>query len=222
MTVKVYDATAECFDGRYTRVDSNEQSIIWIHRIGPSVGTTAAQIARFFVSGKGVSYTGGNMPYTYVNTDERVEQALPLDERGAHARRWGNTHGVGFAQVGDFNKKAPHAAQWERAVDVCADLLPSLTMHSLKGEAFIPWHLRRTIPVFGHGEVPAAYGSASGKQQPNGPYACPGRYWSMDEFREDVKLELERRAAARLKALGHRFTGHKDPGEEQPPPGLLC
>ncbi len=203
---KIFDYTAECYDGKYSRIEFGELSLVWIHRIGPGIGSSAVEIARFFTKGEGRKYTGGNMAYSYVNTADQVQQALSLDERGAHARRWGNAHGIGFAQLGDFNKQAPTPEQWERAVDVCADLVPWLSTHSAKMWSLLPEHLRDELPVVGHGEVPAAYGVTSGKEQPHGSDACPGRYWDMDEFRYDVGAVVRERAAVNMLALGHRFT----------------
>lgn len=205
---RIFDYTRACYDGIYRRNDLDNHSLIFIHRIGPGIGVDAVEIARFFVKGEGRKYTGHNMPYHYVNTEDQVQQALPLDERGAHARRWGNTYGIGFAQLGDFNQHTPAAAQWSRAVDVCADLVHTLNTHSAKMLALLPKHLRTDIPIVGHGEVPAAYGAQSGKEHPHGDNACPGRYWNMDEFRRDVEIVMKQRAGEHLTRHGHRFSGH--------------
>lgn len=203
---KVFDYTKECFDGDYGRFNISPPSMIWIHRIGPGIGSSAVDIARFFISGEGKSYTGGNMAYHYINTPEQVQQALPLDECGAHARRWGNAFGYGVAQLGNFNKHAPNVDQWNRAVDLCADLIPRLVIHSTRMWSLLPEHLRNEIPVVGHGEVPAAYGATSGKEQPHGTEACPGRLWNMDEFRYDVRTIMLERANNSLHEFGHSFT----------------
>lgn len=205
---KVFDYTADCYDGKYQRIDDKGMSLIWIHRIGPGIGTNAVEIARFFIKGEGKSYTGGQMAYHYINTLDQIQQALPLDEKGAHARRWGNAFGLGFAQVGDFNKVEPRPEQWNRAVDMCADMVPGLSRHSAKTWSLLPRHLKSELPIVGHGEVPGSYGSTSGKEQPNGSDACPGRLWNMDEFREDVEAILQQRTGERLTELGHTFTAH--------------
>ena len=206
---KVFDYTAEAADGNYERIDLGDLSLLWIHRIGPGIGASVVEIARAFRDrrpGKAGSYTGGNMPYTFVNTPDQLQQALPLDEKGAHARRWGNMHGIGFAQLGDFNKQPPDVEQWQRAVDLCAELVPWLSEHSQRMFDKLPTYLRHELPVVGHGEVPGAYGTNSGKEQPNGAAACPGKYWSMDEFRQDVAAVMKQRAGMRLTDLGVRFT----------------
>lgn len=179
---------------------------IWIHRIGVSIGADAIAVARYFSSGRGARYTGGNVPYHYLGTYHQVEQLLPLDVRGAHARRWGNAWGIGFAQHGDFRAHPPSADQWRRAVDVCADLIPGLSPLPAELRDVLPQHLKWGVPVLGHGEVPATFGTNTGKDQPDGAYACPGRLWDMREFRSDVQAELRRRTAARLGELGHRLT----------------
>jgi hypothetical protein len=205
---KIFDYTADCFDGDYSKVDFDSQSIIWIHRIGPGIGSNAVEIAKFFTHGEGRQYTNGNMAYSYINTAEQIQQALPLDDKGAHARRWGNAHGIGFAQIGDFNKQAPSEEQWNRAVDFCADVVPWLSSHSSKMHSLLPGHLEFEIPVIGHGEVSEAYGEDSGKAQPDGLHACPGRLWDMEEFRRDVETMMREKAAQQMADLGHRFTRH--------------
>ena len=148
------------------------------------------------------------MAYALVNTFEQVQMALPLDELGAHARRFGNMYGIGFAQIGDFNKHPPPADQWERAVDVCVDIEPLLAKHTAAMWKRLPEHLRDELPIVGHGEVPGAYGVDSGKEQPHGKEACPGRYWNMDEFRYDVRAARRQRAGEGMAVDGYRFTGH--------------
>ncbi|MCG8433512.1 MAG: peptidoglycan recognition protein family protein [Gammaproteobacteria bacterium] len=204
--IRLIDRVDECADGDYDAVDLDKVSLIWIHRIGRSAGSSAAQIAEFFIHGEGAPYTGSNMAYTYVNGDEFVEQALPFNEAGAHARRWGNAYGVGFAQIGDFNTRPPESGQWRRAVEVCADLVPFLAPHTAKMMSLLPEHLRLEIPVVGHGEVPTAFGANSGKDQPHGKNACPGRLWDMDRFRDEVRQTLRGRATAELINRGHRFS----------------
>lgn len=204
--MNVHDATEQCFDGRYTPMAMHEQATIWIHRIGLNLGTTAAELAAFFVDGPGSDYTGGHFPYHYVVTLERVEQALPLDERGAHARRFGNAHGIGIAVCGDFRAAPPTPQQLAWTVELCAELLPALTPMSSVTEAAIPWHLRRGVPVYGHGEVPQAAG-ADAKTHPDGAYACPGRHLDMDGLRRDVLDARRGRAVAMLKDRGHRIAG---------------
>lgn len=204
LTLEVHDATAACDDGKHD--PAGELSLIWIHRIGRTVGADAVEIAEFFRTGKGKRYTGGQMAYHYIGTAERVEQALPLAEKGAHARRFANAHGIGFAQVGDFSLHPPRAEQWARAVALCADLVPLLSRPTSTTWAMIPWHLRAELPILGHGEVPSTFARTSGKDQPDGRYACPGRFWDMHDFRRDVRETLKQRAHAALVDSGHVFT----------------
>lgn len=199
--MKVYDAIdREGGSGEQARGEL--KSIIWIHRCGFEAGHDAAAVARFFRTGPGAPYTGGQMAYHYVNTLERVEQALPLMARGAHARRF-NVDGIGFAQLGDFNAAPPTAYQWERALQLCADLLPILLPQSRTLRGRLPAALRHELPVYGHGEVPAAFSEGSGKHHPNGPHDCPGRHWPMQRFRDDLRRELLRRAVIDLAHKGH-------------------
>ena len=205
MSTRVADLTEQCADGKHKRVRPSDFAAIWIHRSGPSVGRSAPEVARFFIDGPGAKHTAGNVPYHYLGTAERIEQMLPLDERGAHAKAFGNAAGIGFAQVGDFRHRAPAPAQWRRAVMLCADLVPALVPLPLFMINMVPPWLRYGPPIYGHGEVSSAFARGSGKEQPNGPAACPGKHWSMSEFRADVQSELARRTAARLKKLGHRL-----------------
>lgn len=206
MMGRIFDYTAEANDGDYDELPFDMVSLVWIHRIGPGIGLNVVEISKRFQTDL-AKYTGGNMPYTVVNTLEgQIQQGLAFDERGAHARRFGNMHGYGFAQIGDFNREPPKAIQWESAVDFCVELVPSLAEHRPDMFLRLPESLRRRIPIVGHGEVPAAIGKNSGKEQPNGSDACPGKHWNMDEFRQDVKRILRDRACERLSELGAAFT----------------
>lgn len=205
--MKIFDYTQEAKDGDYDPLDFEDVSLIWIHRIGPGVGSSAVEISKSFQderAGKAGSYTGGNMPYTWVNTFDQIQQALPLDEKGAHGRRFGNTTGWGFAQLGDFNREPPSIDQWWRAVEFCAQLVPYLGDHSAKTLRILPDHLHG-VKIVGHGEVPAAFGKESGKDQPDGVHACPGKFWGMDDFRQEVKAIMRNRAGAALVDMGLRF-----------------
>ena len=203
--MKIFDYVTEADDGKYQKIDLDVLSLIWIHRIGPGIGSNVVEISKFFQT-EGASYTGGNMAYTFVNTPEQIQQGLPLDEKGAHARRFGNMYGIGFAQLGDFNKQAPPVDQWERAVDLCAAMVPWLSDHTRSMFLKLPEHLRHELPVVGHGEVPGAYGADSDKQMPNGSDACPGRLWNMDEFRQDIRAVMKQRTGEFLLQCGIRFT----------------
>ena len=202
--VKVQDLTDYTQQARPRR--SRMQSLVWIHRIGPTCGQNVSAIARFFISGEGAQYTGGTMAYHYVVLPDLVQQALPLEEQGAHARRWGNAHGVGVAILGDFRTERPPRSQWLMALALCADLVPILRPHSYEVRDLLPNHLRYGVPVVGHGEVKGAYSKASDKTQPHGRNACPGQHWDMRAFRGEVEREVLRRAALRLSGLGHRLT----------------
>lgn len=201
----VRDVTTLCADGRREPLGPDDLCALWLHRIGRQIGADAVDIASWFIRGDGARYTGGQMPYHYVVTQHGVQQALPLDERGAHARRWGNAHGIGIAVQGDFRSQEPSERQWDWAAELCADLLPALGPIPEPMLGHIPMHLLPGLPVYGHGEVPIAYGRDSEKHTPTGRYACPGQYWAMDSFREAVRDELRRRSVGALMAGGHRL-----------------
>lgn len=202
--VKVRDMT-DCA-ARATPRPSRLQSLVWIHRVGTTCGRTVPEIARFFIDGPGAVATGGNMAYHYVVMRDYVGQALPLEEQGAHARRWGNAHGIGVAVLGDFNVDRPTEAQWDLTVSLCADLVGLLQRHTYEVSQLLPRSLRYRLPVVGHGEVPGTFGPSSGKDQPFGQWACPGRHWDMRDFRDDVAREIARRSVLRCSYLGHRLT----------------
>ena len=202
----VVDVTNECAVGRHCGpMRAYEVAAIWIHRIGPHIGRDAVEIAEFFINGPGKPYTGGAVPYHYIGGYNEVQQAIPLNERGAHARRWGNACDIGFAQMGDCRQAAPGADQWRRAVMVCADIVPALVPLPLRLRHMVPDELRYGLPVFGHGEVPGTFGRSAGKEQPGGPNACPGNLWDMNDFRSDVAIELRARVGLVLTANGHRL-----------------
>lgn len=203
--ITVVDLTDRCAGYLDEQATLHDRAVIWIHRLGPSVGADAIEMARFFQHGPGAQYTGGRIPYHYLNTEDQMQQALPLDQRGAHARSFGNAAGLGLANLGDFRRRPPHPRQWNRAVQLCCDLLPSLLPLPLRLVTTVPPHLRNSLPVWGHGEVPAAFARTSQKDQPDGRYACPGRHWPMREFRQDVQAEMTRRAVVALRQAGHRL-----------------
>lgn len=202
--LKVQDLT-DCCLGASPR-PSRLQSLVWIHRVGTACGRSVPAIAHFFIDGEGARYTGGKMAYHYVVLPDCVQQALPLEEQGAHARRWGNAHGIGVAILGDFNVDRPTQVQWQMAVSLSADLVGLLRPHSYEIWELLPRHLRMGVPVVGHGEVPGSFSQLSHKAQPHGRYACPGRHWDMGTFRTNVEDELLRRAVIRCDLLGHRLS----------------
>lgn len=207
--MKIFDYVDDAADGKPQLQGFDQLSLIWIHRIGPGIGMNAIEISKAFQDtnpGKAGSYTGGNMPYHLIGTRDNVQQALALAEKGAHARKFGNMWGIGFAQIGDFNREQPPTDMWERAVDACAMIVPWLSPHADTMLSYLPAELRFDVPVVGHGEVPGAYGTTSGKQQPDGPEACPGKHWDMNEFRQDVLRVVRDRQAQRMADAEVRFT----------------
>ena len=207
--MKVFDYVDAASDGKPQIQGFDQLSLIWIHRIGPGIGTNAVEISKAFqdtAEGQAGSYTGGNMPYHLIGARDNVQQALALAEKGAHARKFGNMWGIGFAQIGDFNRETPPLDMWQRAVDACAMIVPWLAPHTAEMIDCLPNYLCTGIPVVGHGEVPSAYGKTSGKRQPSGTEACPGRHWDMNEFRQDVTRVLRDQQAQRMVDAGIRFT----------------
>lgn len=203
------DCTVEASDDDHKKI-KGDVSLIWIHRIelAEKYGqNTAAGISHAFQTvPELVRVTGGNMPYHWIGTPDRIEQALALEEKGAHARRWGNMFGWGFANVGNFHEREPSVYVWERAVDLCAMMVPGLDEHTPRMLAKLPEHLRHELPIVGHGEVPIAYDPKHGKEQPNGSDACPGRYWNMDEFRDDVRALMKEKAGNEALVKGVKFS----------------
>lgn len=124
--------------------------------------------------------TGRQNPYTFFvggslgpeDLDGKVWQALTLDEIGHHARRFSCSY-LGVCMIGDFRREPPSSRQWRAAVDLVGDLCLLLGV--------------RTKYVHGHGEVPDAHG---GDKAPGEPAACPGEYWPMDTFRDDLAVDM--------------------------------
>lgn len=146
---------------------SDHLDTVLIHRIG--IGARAADIVGAFTGGipEAAKATGYKMPYHFVvEEDGTCVQCLRLGVQGPHARSW-NSHSIGVGMVGDFRRRGPLQAQWRSAV-----LLTAL-LRAPQG-----WK------VLGHDQAPG--GSSDPSKQ------CPGAYWDMDLFMQDVVLALPR------------------------------
>jgi hypothetical protein len=121
--------------------------------------------------------------------DGRIWQALALDEKGQHARRFSAPY-LGVACIGDFRARIgrpPSRRQHSSLVSVVSDLCLAL--------GFGP------SAVVGHGEV---RGSHDGSKAPGKPAACPGDLLDMRELRKLIAGEMPfvSRAAARARLSG--------------------
>ena len=126
-------------------------------------------IKRFFLE----TYGWRNV-YHFLVWPDRVEQWASLDVRGSHAAPH-NTGSWGIAIIGDWRSSSPCAMQWDRAVDVAARLhwMDSTWPHT--------WLYRNGYAYrrcSGHGELPGITKN------------CPGGFFSMGQFRADVRISL--------------------------------
>lgn len=183
--LKITDQTKECDDGILKIRDLDTVNRVVIHRIAESLGLYAAAIAKSFkdtsTPTSAGSYTGGEMPYTFViGKDGHVEQALEIGEIGPHARMW-NRVGIGVACIGDFRKAPPTPEQYAALVDLCT---------------LLGWWLGG-INLVGHTDLKDA--SSDPKKE------CPGRFLSVQKLAVDVRNNQRKMAQDLLKLLGVVF-----------------
>ena len=177
----------ECDDGKARPRDIGRIRKVIIHRLEEALGQDAPTLAKAFRDTSKFaagSYTGGEMPYSFVLTKSGVwEQALALGDVGPHAMRY-NAEGVGLAVIGDFRHETPTAVQWIALVEFCCQL--------------VNWiGLPVNECLFGHDELPGA-----SKDQEK---ECPGRYIDMRELRSEVNLTRLSLAVHSLKGAGVLF-----------------
>jgi len=119
---------------------------------------------------RAVGYHGGVELY---NGDPVYNEGRPLNMIGAHAGVKGasnrfNTEYVGLCAIGNFDLTAPPAAIWQYALKVTRVFMAKFN--------FPASH------VIGHREVYAKLGVPVQK-------TCPGKYWDMHLFRQELKKE---------------------------------
>ena len=163
----IRDVILECNDGKIsTREDP---SILVVHRISFALddvcpvpdeildGPKIAGMYRDTCKYRAGSYTGGQMPYTFVVLqDGTIDQCLPVRELGPHAKRW-SWPGVSLAVVGDHRRRQPPEGQWFAVI-----LFAAL------------WHAAG-LDLHGHTELDGASDDPLKR--------CPGKYLSMDVVR---------------------------------------
>lgn len=170
-------------DGRYKALLRPEKIVV--HRIGPDLDcrvndchycqtehahtdkshSFALHVCRWFQTHPRIGLTGGANPYHFIIDFDKTEQALCLDECGAHARRW-NSKSIAIALRGDFNYRHPTPYQKSALYQLCC--LLSLSLGS--------------IDIWGHTELPGATKDPLKR--------CPGVYLRMEQFREAVLDKL--------------------------------
>jgi len=167
----------ECFDGKIKERLTDDVKRIIIHRI--DIGETAEEVCKKFQEVEEVSkYTGKQNPYTFfIRRDGTIEQACPLIEITAHARRF-NKQGIGVGVIGDFRKHKPTNQQIEALIYLCAIL--------------VTW--KRKLIVSGHDEL---FGATN---DPN--KECPGKYLNVHELRLEIKKKIEYNNEKRLTESG--------------------
>lgn len=94
----------------------------------------------------------------------------PLHMAGAHAyvaggaRNFNNDH-IGLCAIGNFEATAPGAGIWKKMLEVCKEYMVAFNIAA--------------DDVIGHREVYDRLGVPRQK-------SCPGKYWSMTNFRDDL------------------------------------
>lgn len=171
MSWRVTNVIDRLDDGRHRERNLDAIKRIAIHRVGVdkklglSLGKNGLEVAKQFLHNPEVAkYTGGENPYTFiVDPDGTIWQCLPVDEVGAHARRW-NVPALGVAFYGDFRVDSPTDAQFARGLSLVRHLIGALGLE--------PW------VVEAHTELPGS-SSAPGKE-------CPGEKFDLEFFRTEL------------------------------------
>lgn len=199
----------DVFDRKVDNRPVDELEGIMIHRVGIDyetgvvLGYDARSICDAFLGrvprwAEVARATGGENAYTLLiggeagplKLDGKVWQALPLDEKGQHARRFSALY-LGVACIGDFRTsgaRPPSERQRSSLVSVVSDLCVALGLGPDN--------------VVGHGEI---RGSHDGSKAPGKPAACPGDLLDMRELRQDIATEMREAATARLFDAGLVF-----------------
>ena len=166
MTLNFVNVIDQCDDGKPVERDLEGIDTIAVHRIGKSLGEDAVTICRRFIDDPKVAkYTGGEVPYTFIISDEgTIWQCLPVSEIGAHARRW-NAQALGVACIGDFRKHEMPPVQHKKLIKLCAAL---------------QFGFPNELVVKGHDELPG------GSSDPD--KRCPGDKLDMNEVRRLITL----------------------------------
>jgi len=121
---------------------------------------------------------GGVMAYELcIRRDGVIQQALPLDRWGWHAKGWSRTH-LGIAVFGDFRHEDPTDEQWHSLVWLLARLAETIGR----------------INFAGHSDLPNSSNDST--------KVCPGPGLDMNLLRDHVIIELRRRGANALETAG--------------------
>jgi hypothetical protein len=129
-------------------------------------GKDAEAVARFDET---LPAVGSKIAYTIlIHANGLVEQSLPFDRIGWHAKSYSRTH-IGIACFGDFRTQVILQPQWESLREV----LVWCSLHH--------GHLN----FFGHTEKPDA------TSYDPGAHDCPGQYLDMDKLRYEVKIQAQ-------------------------------
>jgi len=164
--VQIVNRISECFDASHrSRKKQIEGEIV--HRFGLNLAHDAAGVARFARLDANV---GSKMAYTFVVLEDgTIEQALPLDAIGWHARGWSETH-LGIAVLGDFRKHLPTVNQLQALIELLAELSA----------------MRGSITFGAHDQFP------NSSNDPN--KQCPGEFLDCGALRDQVRQRLRDRA----------------------------
>lgn len=205
--IEIIDITERVFDGRAPEYDFELFEGIAVHRCGVDLqtgavlGYDAASVSDAF-TGKNPEWkevaraTGNQNAYSLLvggdlgpeEYNGKIWQLMPLDEVGAHARRFSKKF-IGVGVIADPRIQAPSLLQWNHLVDLLSEIC-----------AAYAWDPRAKI--WGHGEIKGAH---DGSKAPGKPAACPGDLLDMNSLRHDVAAVLMEKARRRLTDAGFSF-----------------
>ena len=199
--MEIHSLIAELWDGKPWNRDFDVIDGFAVHRVGVNkrtgqvIGTGALEIGQAFIGKRAewhevAAATGHQVPYTFMiggdlgpaELDGRVWQCLPMDEIGAHARRWSSRH-IGVALIGDPREHPVSAPQMASLVDLLADLCAAYAKDPYQS-------------IKGHGEI------QGGSKAPGQRGECPGKLLNMNHLRDDVATMMRERPRRRLTDSG--------------------
>ncbi len=167
-------------------------------RWGHVLGHTPQEIAPSFLGDRPehiavAKQVGFRFPYQFAVGGDRghedldgvVWQCLPLDVIAPHARDASDDY-VSVGWIGDFRYFPPSQKQFRAAAELVAALTSALGLDPYK-------------TVKGHGEVSECH---DGTKAPGKSNACPGDFWQMNVFRDEVSELMRQRAYDPLLEMG--------------------
>ena len=152
------------------KIDMKKTHIIIHHSLtadGTCVNTSA--IRRYHVETLGWAAIGYHYLLEDINGDFEVLLGRWVDEIGAHCKDMKmNFRGIGICFVGNYDEQVPVLGLWRKGVELVKRLV---MIHDIPIEN-----------ILGHREVQVMAGIPPEERK-----SCPGKTFSMDKFRDDVR-----------------------------------